>query len=227
MMFGGIARIRMAGRLLCSVAASLMLATPVVSANAQNAAREGLETEVDQNSAAGVVEIKLDWGFTVYTARLSEDRFDDTLLFRASLENSRVWVAAISKEIWRPNRHIVFGLEGQLAKHAGPVQRHWEINGLGTLRWLTFPWDRHIDTSAAVGLGLSYATDLPEFEVQDNGTSNRWLAYALVELTAILPSIPKWQFVVRVHHRSAIFGLFEDNLKGGSNAVGVGMKYRW
>jgi len=209
------------------VGALLLLATPAAFAHGQNAAREGAETEVDKFSATGDVEIELDWGFTLYTARLSEDQFADTLLFQANFENSRVWVAAISKEKWRPNRHIVLGLEGQLAKHTGPVQHHWEINGLGTLRWLTFPWDRHINTSAAVGLGLSYATDLPEFEVQDNGTSNRWLVYVLVELTAILPSIPKWQFVVRVHHRSAAFGLFEDNLKGASNAVGVGMKYRW
>lgn len=209
------------------VGASLLLATPAVFAQGHKAAREEGETEVEKISTAGVTKIKLDWGFTLYTARLSEDRLDDTLLFQAALENSQVWVAAISKEKWRPNRHIVVGLEGQLAKHAGPVQHHWEINGLGTLRWVTFPWDRHIDTSAAVGLGLSYATDLPKFEVQDNGTSNQWLAYMLVELTAILPSIPKWQLVVRVHHRSAAFGLFEDNLKSGSNAVGVGIKYRW
>jgi hypothetical protein len=122
---------------------------------------------------------------------------------------------------------MVFGLEGQLAKHVGPVQHHWEINGLGTLRWTTFPWDRYIDTSAAVGLGISYATEMPEFEIQAHETSNRWLAYILVELSASLPPIPKWQMVVRIHHRSAAFGAFEDNLKGGSNAVGVGINYRW
>lgn len=178
-------------------------------------------------AAVAVAEDKLNWGFTLYSAQLSEDRLDDTLLFQATLENSQVWVAAISKEKWRPNRHIVFGFEGQLAKHTGPIQYHWEINGLGTLRWVTFPWNRHIDSSAAVGLGLSYATDLPEFEVQDNGASNQWLAYILVELTARLPTIPKWQIVVRVHHRSAAFGAFEDNVTSGSNAVGVGIKYRW
>ena len=188
----------------------------------------GLPTAFAQElNAVGDEQKDLDWGFTLYRARLSADELIDALLFSAALEDSEVWVAAISKDKWRPNRHIVFGLEGQLAKHTGPVQHHWEINGLGTMRWLTFPWDRYVDTSAAMGLGVSYATDMPEFEVQAHDTSNQWLAYILVELTAGLPSIPKWQLVLRIHHRSAAYGLFEDNLKGGSNGVGMGINYRW
>ena len=201
---------------------SLLLATSTVLAQGYDAPSDDLSLDAEGDGASS-----LDWGFTLYAARLSEDRLDDTLLFQADFEDSQVWVAAISKDKWRPNRHFVLGLEGQLAKHTGPVQHHWEINGLGTLRWLTFPWNRYIDTSVAAGLGLSYATELPEFEVQDNGSSNQWLAYILVELTARLPSVPQWQLVVRVHHRSAAFGVFEDNVKGGSNAVGVGIKYRW
>ncbi len=165
----------------------LLLATSTVLAQGYDVPSDDLSLDAEGDGASS-----LDWGFTLYVARLSEDRLDDTLLFQADFEDSQVWVAAISKDKWRPNRHIVMGLEGQLAKHTGPVQHHWEINGLGTLRWLTFPWNRYIDTSAAVGLGLSYATELPEFEVQDNGSSNQWLAYILVELTARLPSVPQW-----------------------------------
>ena len=200
----------------------LLLVNSAVLAQDHDSAGDQMESEVGSTA-----ESNLDWGFTLFSARLSEDRLGDTLLFQADFEDSTFWVAAISREKWRPNRHILLGLEAQIAKHTGPVQHHWELNGLGTLRWITFPWDRHIDTSAAVGLGLSYATELPEFEVQDNGASNQWLAYMLVELTARLPSIPNWQLVVRVHHRSAAFGVFEENVKGGSNGVGIGFKYRW
>jgi hypothetical protein len=215
-------KLRIGRRSIGILSVSLLLATSAVLAQGYDPAGDDLSLDAEGDGASS-----LDWGFTLYAARLSEDRLDDTLLFQADFEDSQVWVAAISRDKWRPNRHIVLGLEGQLAKHTGPVQHHWEINGLGTLRWLTFPWNRYIDTSAAVGLGLSYATELPEFEVQDNGSSNQWLAYMLVELTARLPSVPQWQLVVRVHHRSAAFGVFEENVKGGSNGAGIGIKYRW
>ena len=203
--------------------ASLLLVNPTVFAQGHDAVMEDLEG----SAAAGAAEDDLDWGFTLYKVQLSEDRLIDALAFHATLENSTVWVAAISKEKWRPNKHIVFGFEGQLGKHTGPVQHHWEVNGLGTMRWLTFPWDRYVDTSAALGLGLSYATEMPRFEIQVHDTSSQWLAYILVEVAAALPSIPEWQLVVRIHHRSAAYGTFEDNLRGGSNGVGIGINYRW
>ncbi|MFQ5636110.1 MAG: hypothetical protein ACE5G3_12375 [Gammaproteobacteria bacterium] len=167
------------------------------------------------------------WSFTLYTIWLSEEQLGDMLLFQAALESSQAWVAAVSRRIGPSNRHVDTEIEGQLAKHAGPVQRHWEANGLGALRWKTFPWNNMIDTTAAVGLGLSYAFDDPTFERNAHGTSNQWLVYILVELTASLPKVPTWALVARIHHRSAAYGTFEDDLEGASNAFGVGIKYRF
>ena len=149
------------------------------------------------------------------------------LVFQASLSDSQLWVGALSRKIASLNDHIDFEIEGQLAKHAGPVQRHWEVNGLGLVRWKTFPWDPYVDISAAFGLGLSYAFDKPEFEVQAHDKSNRLLAYILVELTAAFSRAPQWEFVARIHHRSAAYGLFEDDLQGASNGLGFGFKYRF
>ncbi|MBT8440756.1 MAG: hypothetical protein KJO76_00110 [Gammaproteobacteria bacterium] len=59
---------------------------------------------------------------------------------------------------------------------------------------------------------MSYAFDDPYFEVDAHDTSNKWLVYIMVELTAFLPRHPQWSLVARVHHRSAAYGTFEDDL---------------
>lgn len=167
------------------------------------------------------------WAFTLYTVWLSKEQLGDVLLFRSELESSQLYVAALSRKIASLNEFIDAEIEGQVAKHAGPLQRHWEVNGLGTLRWTTFPWSQKLGTTAAVGLGLSYAFDDPYFEVEAHDTSNKWLVYIMVELTAFLPKHPQWALVARVHHRSAAYGTFEDDLEGASNSAGLGIKFRF
>ena len=167
------------------------------------------------------------WAATFNTVWLSEEALGDMLSFQAKLSDSQVWVGALSRKLASLNEHIDIEFEGQVAKHSGPVQRHWELNGLGVLRWQNFPWDRYVDTSAAFGLGLSYAFDKPEFELQAHDRSNQLLVYILVELTAALPRASQWEFVVRIHHRSAAYGTFERDLRGASNGLGFGLKYRF
>ncbi len=46
-------------------------------------------------------------------------------------------------------------------------QDHWELNVVPiTLRWMRFPWSEHLHTTAAFGLGLSYAFGTPELEYE-------------------------------------------------------------
>ncbi|OEU60345.1 MAG: hypothetical protein BA870_01685 [Desulfuromonadales bacterium C00003094] len=113
--------------------------------------------------------------------------------------------------------------EGQVAKHWGE-QDHFEFNALLGLRWLPFPWDRYLDTSFAMGAGLSYATDEPEIEVEKNDRTARLLGYLMFELAMVVPRQPNWTLFARVHHRSGAFGLF-DGVSGGSNVVGAGLRY--
>ncbi len=167
------------------------------------------------------------WAVTFDTVWLSEEELGDMLFFQAELSRSQLWAVALSRKLASLNEHSDIEFEGQVAKHAGPVQRHWEVNGLGIVRWHTFPWDRYVNTSAAFGLGLSYAFDKPEFEVQAHDRSNRLLVYILVELTAAMPRAPQWELVARIHHRSAAYGTFEDDLRGASNGFGFGLKYRF
>ena len=169
----------------------------------------------------------LPWAFTFYTVWLSPEQLGDVLMFQSKLTRSQLYVAALSRRVASLNEFVDFEVEGQVAKHAGPLQHHWEVNGLGTLRWKRFPWSDHVGTTLASGIGLSYAFDDPEFEYQAHDTSNKWLVYIMVELSVYMPSVPQWALVARVHHRSAAYGTFQDDLEGASNSAGIGIKYRF
>jgi len=69
----------------------------------------------------------------------------------------------------------LFG-EGQLGYDFGD-QSQWELNIPIGLPWHRFPWNRHVATTAAFALGLSYATEVPETDVVLKKTSERLLVY--------------------------------------------------
>jgi hypothetical protein len=123
---------------------------------------------------------------------------------------------------WGP--HVRWELEGQAIKHFGE-QDVGEFVGSINARWITFPWDRHLDTSLAVGGGLSVTTEVPVLEKRDpdNSHAGTLLHYLLVEAEVGLPD-SRWSLVARVHHRSGIFGLFSHS---GSNVLALGVRYRF
>ena len=167
------------------------------------------------------------WGFAVYTTWLTREQLGDVLLVQSQLERQQLWVAALSRKIGSLGRHVDAEIEGQIGKHSGPLQHHWEVNALGALRWKTFPWNDFLNTSVAAGLGVSYALEDPQFEIEAHGKSNRLLAYVMIELTAALPKIPQWQLIGRIHHRSSAYGTFENDIEGASNSIGIGIRYRF
>jgi hypothetical protein len=164
-----------------------------------------------------------DWKVTVYGAQITADSLGDTLTFNANYEDSYLVVLAVSKRIFSYRELIGIELEGQVGKHFG-IQDHWEVNALPVIRWLPFPWDRYLDTSLAVGAGLSYAFETPEIEAVGVSDTPRLLGYLMFEIAASLPTMPHWSLVARLHHRSGADGLFGDR-KDASNAVGLGIRY--
>jgi hypothetical protein len=170
-------------------------------------------------------ETKEDWAVTVYGASQLRSDFWQTF-YAPDFETSYYFIAlAVSRRIYSFTKHLDLELEGQGVKHMGN-QHHWEFNGLFTLRWLTFPWNKYIDTTFAIGDGLSYATKTPELEAEEHDNTSLFLNYLMLELTFALPETPKWSLVVRLHHRSGIRGLF-DGVEGASNALGMGLKYKF
>ena len=123
---------------------------------------------------------------------------------------------------WGP--HMRWELEGQVLKHFGE-QEHVELVASINVRWITFPWNRYLDTSFAFGGGLSQATEVPVLERRDPDSSEAaaLLHYLMVEAAFGLPGSP-WSVVARLHHRSGIFGLFSHS---GSNLLEFGLRYRF
>jgi hypothetical protein len=137
--------------------------------------------------------------------------------------DSYISALTVGKGVGGYKHYLDLEVEGQIVKHWGD-QDHFEFNALLGLRWLPFPWDRYLDTSFAVGEGLSYATDDPEIELEKHDRTARLLNYLMFELAVAVPQRPQWTLFARVHHRSGAFGLF-DGVSGGSNVVGAGLRY--
>jgi hypothetical protein len=115
-------------------------------------------------------------------------------------------------------------VEGQIVRHFG-VQDHWEFNLLGVIRRTALPWDETLDMSLAGGLGLSYATERPEAEIDFEGDTERLMVYWMLELDAVIPKADAWSVLTRLHHRSPAYGLFGDG--GGANVLALGLRYRF
>jgi len=105
-----------------------------------------------------------------------------------------------------------------------------EYNAVLVLRWLKFPWNQYVNTSLAFGEGLSYATKLPPVEMDQHAINqgheykvSKLLNYLLVELSFSIPRFSSYSTFARIHHRSGIFGFFND-VNGGSNFIAGGIR---
>jgi len=168
-----------------------------------------------------------DYFVSLYAGQYSNTALNELVRFETDFDDSYVFVLSGGKEIGRYKDLVSFELEGQVGVHSG-LQSHWEVNGAFTLRWIKFPWDRYIDTSFAVGNGVSYAFEKPELEelYSDNGETSNTLYYILAEWAFALPQESQWELFLRAHHRSSVFGLI-DGLFAASNFGGVGIRYRF
>ncbi|MEZ4605949.1 MAG: hypothetical protein R2880_09945 [Deinococcales bacterium] len=146
-------------------------------------------------------------------------------------------LAAILKEDRR-----LFGWEAEVnvAKHLGQ-QDHVEINALLLARWHVFIWDKWLDMSIAMGEGLSYASSIPKIEAERWLYTNQLLNYMLYEMTFGLdlkalgptplssphlqaPHLKAIDFVMRIHHRSGVYGTF-NGVTGASNVANFGLRF--
>jgi hypothetical protein len=164
------------------------------------------------------------WFLTLYAGASAQRKIGDVVRFKATFpDDSGIVVVALARELWRYGAWVSLETEGQVGKHFGAMD-HWEFNGLLCLRWHPFWWDKHLETSFAVGNGLSYATEIPDVEIKHDDKTQRFLDYLLLELALGLPEYPRWDLVIRVHHRSGVAGLF-GGVDGGANFVCGGIKY--
>jgi len=102
-----------------------------------------------------------------------------------------------------------------------------EFWGALYLRYDGFPWNDTIYTTVAANVGLSYITETSEFErSRANGQSSQVLHYLAPEITFADPDNKNVEFLIKLHHRSGIFGLIDD-VSGGSTFVTAGIRFRF
>ncbi|MGH7412875.1 MAG: hypothetical protein ACREKJ_01580 [Candidatus Rokuibacteriota bacterium] len=164
-----------------------------------------------------------EWAVTLLGGQYSGSRLLE-LGGKAEFQDSYTAGLSLSYQFvdWGP--HMRWELEGQALKHFGE-QKHVEFASSINVRWVTFPWNRHLDTSLAFGGGLSVTSEVPVLEKRDpdNSHAATLLHYLLIEAAVGLPN-SHWSLVARVHHRSGIFGLFSHS---GSNVLLAGVRYRF
>jgi hypothetical protein len=169
-----------------------------------------------------------DWYGTVYGARIStQPGWEDIITDAHGTEfvDSYLATVAVSRQYAAyKGGALAVEAEGQVVYHFHD-QTLWEFNAVPiVLRWRRFPWSEKFNSSAAFGLGLSYATEVPPIEVALEGESQQLLIYWVMELTAG-PRAAPWEISLRLHHRSVAYGLMGD--EGGMNAVGLGLRYKF
>ena len=102
-------------------------------------------------------------------------------------------------------------------------QGHWELDSAFLLRWLEFPWNGKFKTTLAIGDGVSVASETPLIEAQRNARTSKLLNFLVIEGTFAGPVWPSAHLVLRLNHRSGVYGLF-NGVSAGSNFVSLGIR---
>jgi hypothetical protein len=175
---------------------------------------------------AQIAEAREDWAVTLFGA-VQETRDLGGAIVSPNFDKEYSFAAlGVSRKVYSLTKHIDLEVEGLALKHMGK-QYHEEFALLLVARWLTFPWNRYIETTFAIGEGLSYNTEKATFEERLHGEKTSNLVNGMTfEWTFDVPYYPGWSLVWRLHHRSGVYGLY-DGVHGASNAMGIGLKYRF
>ncbi len=175
-------------------------------------------------AVAEAVQVKNDkpWYIAAYAGPVSYTRFNEIIRFQTDFRDSYVAALSVGRVLYSYTRYAQWELEGQTTRHWGK-QNHSEINAALLLRWKRFPWDQHLRTSVAIGIGPSYAFEIPRIEDERHDKASRRLLFMPFELTAG-PKSGAWECLIRIHHRSGGFDVVSE--AGGSNFVTLGLR-RW
>lgn len=115
---------------------------------------------------------------------------------------------------WQAGAALVWGREDY-------VDLRFELGA----RWIRFPWNDHVFTTAALLLGPSYITSLSNYELKE-GDASHFKNGLTIEITVAPPSRPDLALALRIHHRSSIFHLVPD-AGTPSDFVTLGLKLRF
>lgn len=125
-----------------------------------------------------------------------------------------------------------FGDHLTVEPEAGAAYR-WGLESQGEFwgslyfRYDGLPWNDTIYTTLALNTGLSILTESSDFERdRSDGDSSLVLHNFSPEITFADPDYKDIELVVRLHHRSGIFGTI-DGVYSGSTFVATGLRFRF
>lgn len=170
---------------------------------------------------------KQDWQVTGFWGKTSTNQTWGQMITELDIgihSDSGLAGVGVSKRMWTVWDHLDIELEAQAVRHYR-AQSHWEFVGQIIARWTRFPWDSYVDTTIAIGDGISYATEVPALELQAHGPdeSTQTLNYLFGEITLRPPGTESWALALRFHHRSGVFRLI-DNVTEGSGSFLLALK---
>jgi len=173
---------------------------------------------------------KEDWSYFIYHGKTAKTIFMKLLRFEKPNHTGTTITsieANLKKEnIWNDYARFEWAYNLTRRHQKGRKKDFFEVNTFLLLRFVKFPWNKYLFTTVAFGEGLSYANSVPFVETNDStnkGKSNL-LNFLSYEISIALPKCRRFSAVYRLHHRSGIFGLF-NNVSGGSNVTAFGLRY--
>lgn len=169
-----------------------------------------------------------DWAVTIYGGLLSSNAFSRLMFMPWSAEVTDIpWLAAsVSRRIGSLGDLLTLELEGG-AGHRFGSEDATEVWGALFFRYDDFPWNHIVHTTIAASTGVNLASRITQMEVDKDGDENsKLLHYLGPEITFARPEDLDTQLLIRLHHRSGVFGLF-DGATGGSNIVTLGLRKRF
>lgn len=170
-----------------------------------------------------------DWSVLFYHGRTARTIFVRLLRF-APPNHYGTSITSIEVDkplhsLWNQRVRIEFAMN-LTRRWQGNHQRDFlEANVFIMVRWMRFPWSRFLETSIALGEGISLAEEVPYIEQVDhrNEGMSRFLNFLTYEITLSPPKCNRISAVYRLHHRSGMFGLV-NGVVGGSNVTAFGLR---
>lgn len=172
------------------------------------------------------------WSMITYSGKFTTRTFGRTVFnIPGKMKNNYIHAVGLNRRLATWSEHFSLEAEGLVAFHHGRHrtgrQKYQEFVGCFLVRYHRFPWDRFIDTTIALGEGMSLTTHQAKIEIQENSRdkTKKFLNYLAVEATFALPQFPNTALVYRIHHRSGIFGLM--GVHGVSDFYCLGVRHRF
>jgi hypothetical protein len=171
------------------------------------------------------------WFFTIYGGTGTNSSLGQTLTgktseFYDSFFNGENYIGLeIGRKIANLGKNFQIEVTGQARQHFNEAD-YLALETALVLRWHIARNSNFLNASLAVGDGLSYVTDLPQVEANrpNSFKKSNLLNYVLIETTFSLPKNPNWSLVLRLNHRSGVFGIF-NGARDGSNNLSVGIRH--